>query len=94
MREHCFEDDVADQHNCGEEEGRVVTWGFTARVLIACACVVHSRRPSFSMDEMAGGAGPFDYFDGWISYAEEMLRDREAETRTADGRTPRNDSKL
>ena len=74
MCEHCFEDDVTDQRR---GEGRVVTWGFTSRVLIACASLLTTKRPEFHMDEMGANQGPFDYFEEWLRYAEEKYEGRE-----------------
>ena len=71
MHEQCFDDDVSAQR-CGEE--RVCTWGFTSRVLIACACVVDDARPAFAMDEMEGGRGPCEYFQDWFHFAESKTR--------------------
>ena len=73
MHEHCFEDDVSSQ-NRGETI--VNTWGFTARVLISCACLLFDGRPEFDMAEMGDQRGPFDYYNDWLHYAEKMFKQK------------------
>ena len=87
MCEQCFEDDVSGQQ-CGED--RVCTWGFTSRVLIACASVVEDARPAFMMDEIEGGRGPYEYFHDWFRFAEGKSRAHGEEPRL----TTRGSSKL
>ena len=92
MCELCFEDDVTDQRR---GEGRIVTWGFTSRVLIACACLITGKRTEFRMDEMEEGRGPFEYFDEWLRYAEEKCEGRiSPDSDQNDSKTKSGNSKL
>jgi len=73
MNEHCFEDDVSIQ-NRGETV--VNTWGFTARILISCACLLFDGRPEYDMAEMRDQRGPFEYYHDWLHFAEEIHKSK------------------